>query len=133
MSRGPTTHWTIMKRDSTTFNAYLPQRNGEALPSGGGDRYQVRADGSVFPVSGEPLDVKLARELADNSNGAWKATPSNGQKSVSNMKKYRNPYNDRARDGFKFWYQPKPKPTQYGKYGFGGYKTVLGLGDAVRS
>ncbi|CAD5115145.1 DgyrCDS4149 [Dimorphilus gyrociliatus] len=51
--------------------------------------------------------------------------------------KKRNPlrtsYNERARQGFKYWPMDRPKPTSFGKYGTGSYKTVLGLGNAPRT
>ncbi|ESO84387.1 hypothetical protein LOTGIDRAFT_204744 [Lottia gigantea] len=42
-------------------------------------------------------------------------------------------YNQRARDGFRFWLIEKPHPTNFGKYGMGSYKTVLGIGNAPRT
>ena len=36
--------------------------------SSGVDRYQIMKDGSVVPVSGEPLDAKLKREIFLNSS-----------------------------------------------------------------
>ncbi|XP_067685130.1 uncharacterized protein [Haliotis asinina] len=45
----------------------------------------------------------------------------------------RNSYHDRAKEGFRYWLVEKPKPTSYGKYGIGSFKTVLGVGNAPRT
>ncbi|XP_055958361.1 uncharacterized protein LOC126826897 isoform X2 [Patella vulgata] len=42
-------------------------------------------------------------------------------------------YNQRAKEGFRFWLIEKPIPTNFGKYGIGSYKTVLGIGNAPRT
>lgn len=44
-----------------------------------------------------------------------------------------NSYNDRAKEGFRYWLIDRPKPTSFGKYGMGSYKTVLGIGNAPRT
>jgi len=112
-----TNHWSIMKENCTTFSAYTPMID----QSSGVDRYQIMKDGSVVPVSGEPLDAKLRREIFLNSSEKYSET---SKRSIQNMKKYKN--------DFKFWYQPKPLPTKFGRYGLGGYKTYLGIGSAPR-
>ncbi|XP_069141407.1 uncharacterized protein [Argopecten irradians] len=48
-------------------------------------------------------------------------------------KSTRTSYNDRARDGFRYWLIDRPKPTKFGRYGIGSYKTVLGIGNAPRT
>ncbi|XP_074646586.1 uncharacterized protein LOC141902652 [Tubulanus polymorphus] len=45
----------------------------------------------------------------------------------------RTSYNERARQGFKYWPMERPKPTKFARYGIGSYKTVLGLGNAPRT
>jgi len=45
----------------------------------------------------------------------------------------RNTFNERARDGFRYWLIERPKPTSFGKYGIGSYKTVIGVGNAPRT
>ncbi|XP_052283728.1 uncharacterized protein LOC127880459 isoform X3 [Dreissena polymorpha] len=45
----------------------------------------------------------------------------------------RSAYNQRAREGFRYWLIERPKPTSFGKYGLGSYKTVLGVGNAPRT
>ncbi|CAG5130636.1 unnamed protein product [Candidula unifasciata] len=44
-----------------------------------------------------------------------------------------NCYQQRAREGFRYWLINRPLPTSYGKYGFGSYKMFLGLGMAPRT
>jgi len=51
----------------------------------------------------------------------------------ANKALYRNQYHDRARDNFRYWLIERPKPTSFGKYGLGSYKTVLGIGNAPRT
>ncbi|XP_033744378.1 uncharacterized protein LOC117330299 isoform X5 [Pecten maximus] len=48
-------------------------------------------------------------------------------------KSTRTGYNERARDGFRYWLIDRPKPTKFGRYGIGSYKTVLGIGNAPRT
>ncbi|XP_052063561.1 uncharacterized protein LOC127703132 [Mytilus californianus] len=45
----------------------------------------------------------------------------------------RNSYSERAKEGFRYWLIEPPKPTNFGKYGIGSYKTVLGIGNAPRT
>ncbi|XP_025107100.1 uncharacterized protein LOC112571916 isoform X2 [Pomacea canaliculata] len=44
-----------------------------------------------------------------------------------------NEFNRRAREGFRYWLIEKPKPTKFGRYGIGSYKTALGVGNAPRT
>ena len=44
-----------------------------------------------------------------------------------------NSFNGRAKEGFRYWLIDRPKPTSFGKYGMGSYKTVLGIGNAPRT
>ncbi|KAH9507938.1 hypothetical protein Btru_053282 [Bulinus truncatus] len=44
-----------------------------------------------------------------------------------------NSYNSKAKEGFRYWDIHRPKPTKYGRYGLGSYKTFLGLGSAPRT
>ncbi|XP_021353750.1 uncharacterized protein LOC110450518 isoform X3 [Mizuhopecten yessoensis] len=48
-------------------------------------------------------------------------------------KSSRTTFNERARDGFRYWLIDRPKPTKFGRYGIGSYKTVLGIGNAPRT
>jgi len=121
-----TNHWSIMKENCTTFSAYAPAID----KSSGADRYQIMKNGSVVPISGEPLDAKLKREISLNLPEKYSE---GNRRPVQSIKKYKNDFNLRAKDGFKFWYQPKPLPTKFGRYGLGGYKTYLGIGSAPRS
>lgn len=45
----------------------------------------------------------------------------------------RNSFNERAKEGFRYWLIQRPPPTSFGKYGIGSYKTVLGIGNAPRT
>jgi len=45
----------------------------------------------------------------------------------------KNEFHQRAKDGFRYWLIEKPKPTSFGKYGMGSFKTVLGIGNAPRT
>ncbi|BFZ10675.1 hypothetical protein BsWGS_13714 [Bradybaena similaris] len=46
---------------------------------------------------------------------------------------FNNCYQRRAREGFRYWLINRPTPTSYGRYGFGSYKMVLGIGTAPRT
>lgn len=55
------------------------------------------------------------------------------KKSVSACPRKTNQYHERAKQGYEFWYRERPKPTRFGRYGIGSYKTLLGLGNAPRT
>ncbi|XP_056000550.1 uncharacterized protein LOC125655923 isoform X5 [Ostrea edulis] len=61
------------------------------------------------------------------------AYSSSRPKSTFNKNHYRNVFSERAKEGFRYWLIQRPKPTSFGKYGMGSYKTVLGIGNAPRS
>ncbi|KAK7483633.1 hypothetical protein BaRGS_00025066, partial [Batillaria attramentaria] len=44
-----------------------------------------------------------------------------------------NEYHTRAKEGFRYWLIERPRPTNFGKYGMGSFKTVLGVGNAPRT
>ncbi|XP_070193121.1 uncharacterized protein [Littorina saxatilis] len=44
-----------------------------------------------------------------------------------------NEFHMRAKENFRYWLNERPTPTQYGKYGMGSVKTVLGVGNAPRT
>ncbi|KAL4227129.1 hypothetical protein ACF0H5_015102 [Mactra antiquata] len=46
--------------------------------------------------------------------------------------RFRTSLNERAREGFRYWLIDKTKTPQFGKYGTGVYKSVLGIGNAPR-
>lgn len=45
----------------------------------------------------------------------------------------RTMYNQKARENQAYWYQDRPKPTSFGRYGIGSYKTFLGIGMGPRT
>jgi hypothetical protein len=130
MRRTQTDHWAKMKHVATTFDVKMPevfvlkrQLPPEAL------QYKLNPDGSVMPMKGESFDEQLQSTIL----GSAQRPKLKRSKSIPNLPRYRNEFNDRARQGFKYWPLSRPKPTTYGKYGLGCYKSVLGLGDAVRT
>ncbi|XP_002131471.1 uncharacterized protein LOC100179625 [Ciona intestinalis] len=135
MQQSRTDHWSKMKHQATNFTLKMPEATviTKQLPHDA-SRYRMNPDGSIIPLKGEAFDDKLNRDFQDDTApGNYQKTRLYRSRSIPNMKKYRNQFNDRAREGFKFWPLTRPKPTLYGKYGMGSYKSVLGLGDAVRT
>eukprot|EP00105_Crassostrea_gigas_P043648 XP_019927796.1 PREDICTED: uncharacterized protein LOC105340281 isoform X4 [Crassostrea gigas] len=74
------------------------------------------------------------RQQSDGLRGSMPGAYSSGRpKSTYNKSHYRNVFSERAKDGFRYWLIERPKPTNFGKYGMGSYKTVLGIGNAPRT
>ncbi|XP_055883654.1 uncharacterized protein LOC129926009 [Biomphalaria glabrata] len=44
-----------------------------------------------------------------------------------------NSFHAKAKEGVRYWEIYRPKPTKYGRYAMGAYKTFLGLGSAPRT
>ncbi|XP_077986010.1 uncharacterized protein LOC144440499 [Glandiceps talaboti] len=149
-----TDHWSKMKIKCTTFNVNLDNGNSLRNPYNAiANRYdrktntyttQTRAksappaiatfryngDGTVSQYTDRVFDEQVTHGLNGQLPGYYalrrpKARPSTAVVTTT--------YNDRAKQGFKYWPMDRPKPTKYGRYGIGAACTVLGLGSACRT
>merc|ERR1711976_954224 len=87
-------------------------------------------DGRVSPRGHAVFSQLVSRDLHGAVPGNYTLVR---PRSLSSKSLCRNPFNERAKSGFKYWYQERPHPTKFGRYGMGSYKTVLGLGNAPRT
>ncbi|XP_039251217.1 uncharacterized protein LOC120328752 [Styela clava] len=129
-----TDHWSKMKHKATTFTVKMPEARviAKQIPQNT-QQFRVTEDGSIIPLRGSAFEHKVERSFSEERPGSYQRSRPRRRVSVPNMQQYRNPFNDRAREGFQYWPMTRPRPTLYGKYGMGCYKSVLGLGDAVRT
>ncbi|XP_078341377.1 uncharacterized protein LOC111106199 isoform X1 [Crassostrea virginica] len=93
-------------------------------------RVVSNSDSTMIPYKEKTFDELVVDGLRGSMPGAYS---SSRPKSTFNKTLYRNVFSDRARDGFRYWLIERPKPTNFGKYGMGSYKTVLGIGNAPRT
>jgi len=87
-------------------------------------------DGRVSPRGHPVFSHVVSRDLHGAVPGNYSLVRPRTQSRTS---LHRSSFNERAKDGFKYWYQERPHPTKYGRYGLGSYKTVLGIGNAPRT
>lgn len=102
--RGNTDHWTKLKQRAVQHKSLS---NPDAI--------------------GKPITLDA---LQGNMPGTYMYTR---PRNTPNKGALRNSFNERAKDGFRYWLIDRPKPTSFGKYGIGSYKTVLGVGNAPRT
>ncbi|XP_065939343.1 uncharacterized protein [Magallana gigas] len=88
------------------------------------------SQGRMIPYKEKTFDELVVDGLRGSMPGAYS---SGRPKSTYNKSHYRNVFSERAKDGFRYWLIERPKPTNFGKYGMGSYKTVLGIGNAPRT
>ncbi|XP_045166256.1 uncharacterized protein LOC123529791 isoform X3 [Mercenaria mercenaria] len=80
--------------------------------------------------NGKKIGFHPDRIIVDYFTGNREIMHSPMSRHKQNMK---TSLNGRAREGFRYWVLDKAKPSQFGKYGTGAYKTVLGIGNAPRT
>ncbi|KAL5013844.1 hypothetical protein ScPMuIL_008114 [Solemya velum] len=140
MVRGSNTdNWAKLRVKSTTYRV-TPGGHGvnikpEVLTDpkttwqNPGARVQVK-HGEVKQLANRNFEDLLHDSLHGNFPGSYDKTRPSNNLSRSKMSSC---FNERARDGFRYWPMGRPKPTSFGKYGIGSYKTVLGVGNAPRT
>ncbi|XP_021353752.1 uncharacterized protein LOC110450518 isoform X5 [Mizuhopecten yessoensis] len=101
--KGHTDHWSKAR-----------QKTGAYTVSYGAKGLQIRSD--------TDLDAELPTQAINQR-----------PRMDFSRKSSRTTFNERARDGFRYWLIDRPKPTKFGRYGIGSYKTVLGIGNAPRT
>ncbi|KAK6176396.1 hypothetical protein SNE40_014689 [Patella caerulea] len=122
-----TDHWSKMKIQNN-FN----EESGESAEVFG--RHRI---GDVSASWDPSTTLKHHKEMTRSSGPSNPLVdnlhPSAIPRSRSSLPPIKTSYNQRAKDGFRFWLIQKPIPTNFGKYGIGSYKTVLGIGNAPRT
>lgn len=150
MSRGNSDHWAKMRMrssmsagnplsDSATFSVREKHLSGKM--SGSQAPAAADGDGRVDPVANaiasrvpvQDLHGNIAGNYASPHYAVYTSNPNHQKSATSKSASFRNIYQDRAKSGFEFWYKERPKPTRFGRYGIGSYKTLLGLGNAPRT
>nr|XP_011444537.1 uncharacterized protein LOC105340281 isoform X6 [Crassostrea gigas]XP_034306573.1 uncharacterized protein LOC117680466 isoform X7 [Crassostrea gigas] len=130
----------VCQRPRTTESIYAPTPDLEPIiermsKSRDGERmtFWSRYD-PIRHVQGNTDHWAKNRQQSDGLRGSMPGAYSSGRpKSTYNKSHYRNVFSERAKDGFRYWLIERPKPTNFGKYGMGSYKTVLGIGNAPRT
>lgn len=102
--KGNTDHWTKLKQRAVHVKSL---DNPDAI--------------------GQPITLDA---LQGNMPGTYMYTRPRNSPSRESLQ---NSFHDRAKEGFRYWLIDRPKPTSFGKYGIGSYKTVLGVGNAPRT
>ncbi|XP_019619532.1 PREDICTED: uncharacterized protein LOC109466270 isoform X2 [Branchiostoma belcheri] len=94
-------------------------------------------EGKVSRLPPRDFSGLIVQELHGNIPGEYFARQQQQERAKSSPASrwalHRNTYNERAREGFKYWQLDRPKPTKYGRYGMGSKGTVLGLGNGPRT
>ncbi|XP_052267428.1 uncharacterized protein LOC127869117 isoform X3 [Dreissena polymorpha] len=80
--------------------------------------------------NGKKIGFNPDRVIVDYFTGQRQIVPS---RASFTHDRFKTSLNERARNGFRYWVLEKPKTTNFGKYGTGAYKTVLGVGNAPRT
>lgn len=147
MQLGSTDHWAKMRTRAELLGqpqtSHMSQRAkqyppGAADPKASGSpeftarmkQLQSNGDGRVDPKGVAVFSEVPVRDFHGGVPGDHTVVR---PKTSPNRSLLRTSYNEKAREGLKYWYQERPKPTSFGRYGIGSYKTVLGLGNGPRS
>ncbi|XP_064632446.1 uncharacterized protein LOC135490832 isoform X2 [Lineus longissimus] len=142
MPRGNTDHWSKMRIKATAIsdNAFNAPSYGPVLTDSAVEAfYQDAQRGLERNQINDIIKTKssvgdFSKKFVSGMNGRVPGNYHLSRPKVGSARgSYRNIYSDRAKEGFVYWYRDRPKPTQFGRYGIGSYKTVLGIGNAPRT
>jgi len=112
--RGNTDHWTKMKQRAVQFKS-LDNNGTLGFPVTLGPKNTRSPYNRVAQLRDKTFDDFVVDALEGAVPGSYMYTrPRN---SVS-RESTRNAFNERARDGFRYWLIERPKPTSYWKYNF---------------
>lgn len=127
--RGNTDHWTKLKQRAVQHKSLSnPDAIGKPITLDG--KHTRLPCGRVQNLSEKLFDDFIVDALQGNMPGTYMYTR---PRNTPNKGALRNSFNERAKDGFRYWLIDRPKPTSFGKYGIGSYKTVIGVGNAPRT
>jgi len=134
---GNTDHWTKLKCRNNTYRA--TNDGSKVVPDHSIDQPAKSAPElrkSQF-VKKVPKSYGLSKTvLIGDPEARTKPVflnPLPGGEGVIQKRWMKNEYQKRARDNFRYWLINRPPPTNFGKYGIGSYKMVMGLGMAPRT
>uniref|UniRef100_A0A1I8ITW6 PE-PGRS family protein n=1 Tax=Macrostomum lignano TaxID=282301 RepID=A0A1I8ITW6_9PLAT len=111
------------KKD-TSVQVALPDNEKQQKSAGGGPEKFNRPRTAAEATTAAALPVAM-----DGLRIRWSPHPG----SPSWLAKLNTGYNQRARQGFVYWFTGRPKPTQFGRYSTGAKHMQYGLGMAPRS
>ncbi|ELT98462.1 hypothetical protein CAPTEDRAFT_225281 [Capitella teleta] len=123
---GTTDNWAILRVKSEEQSNNMKPALGRAKT----DLGVAHGDGRVSPRGAAVLSQNPLHDLHGSVAGNFTGMANTSKPRKSTLK---TEVNDRAKGGFKYWYQERPKPTKFGAYGIGSGYTVLGLGSAPRT
>ncbi|XP_005097199.2 uncharacterized protein LOC101857328 [Aplysia californica] len=138
---GNTDHWTKLKCRSNTFRAtqsagmfkVIPEHEFDQTTSlnNPSERFQVTDGTSVSQLPSGTFNDNVLHHLGGKPPGDHDVLT----RPTSNLQRrwMHNIYQKRAKDGFRYWLINRPHPTNFGKYGMGSYKMVMGIGMAPRT
>ncbi|XP_078679132.1 uncharacterized protein LOC144914815 isoform X3 [Branchiostoma floridae x Branchiostoma belcheri] len=126
MSWGDTDHWSKMKHKATTFTVSMPGLNiidykdpRKALTMAENPHHHGNfhyREGKVSRLPPRDFSGLIVQELHGNIPGEYFARQQQQQRAKSSPASqwalHRNTYNERAREGFKYWQLDRPKPTK---------------------
>ncbi|PAA63560.1 hypothetical protein BOX15_Mlig010463g1, partial [Macrostomum lignano] len=130
-----TKHWSQMKaqatancpstsKKDTSVQFALPDNEKQQKSAGGGpekfNRPRTAAEATTAAALPVAMDGLRIRRSPHPGSPSWLAKLNTG-------------YNQRARQGFVYWFTGRPKPTQFGRYSTGAKHMQYGLGMAPRS
>ncbi|KAK3587094.1 hypothetical protein CHS0354_023550 [Potamilus streckersoni] len=125
--KGNTDHWTKLKRRAETYKDFYSGARSDLKPAAvGGDRRKV----GYLKLTEKTFDDFVLDGLRGTLPGSYSARLSTSSRRRCARSSV---YNERAREGFRYWLIEPPKPTSFGRYGIGSFKTVLGIGNAPRT
>uniref|UniRef100_A0A1I8G511 Apple domain-containing protein n=1 Tax=Macrostomum lignano TaxID=282301 RepID=A0A1I8G511_9PLAT len=111
------------KKD-TSVQFALPDNEKQQKSAGGGpekfNRPRTAAEATTAAALPVAMDGLRIRRSPHPGSPSWLAKLNTG-------------YNQRARQGFVYWFTGRPKPTQFGRYSTGAKHMQYGLGMAPRS
>ncbi|KAH3881419.1 hypothetical protein DPMN_005346 [Dreissena polymorpha] len=113
--KGNTDHWTKMKQRATQFKS-LDNPGSLGAPMVLGYRNNTREpDGRTSELSDKTFDDIVADSLQGAMPGYYMYTR---PRNCVSRESLRSAYNQRAREGFRYWLIERPKPTSFWKYSF---------------
>jgi len=138
---GNTDHWTKLKCRNNTYRTsqsadlvkVVPETDVDQLTSLNypSERYQITDGNIVQQLPTGSLNDNILAHLGGKPPGDHDTLT---RPSANLQRRWMdNIYQKKARDGFRYWLINRPKPTDFGKYGMGSYKMVMGIGMAPRT
>ncbi|XP_076447596.1 uncharacterized protein LOC143284624 [Babylonia areolata] len=138
MPRGNTDNWAKLRVRANTMCgmnslegiAFIPDAESPTIKGDKAARFQLTPEGGVRRLP----DPSFSQLVRGQLRGQLPGDLGPPQPSANIRKTWlNNEFQKRARQNFRYWLVEKPAPTQFGRYGIGSFKTVLGVGNAPRT